>query len=243
MKKILSAVAITALCATVASADVTSGIVGYQQITVPTGYSLFTVTFSEVCNSDGTFNINCIKVYQDGAEYASNNKVILQKMDSTGTYLTSYNYRMSKGGWCKTNTLQENVTLVNGEAVCINNVTGADIQLQVSGAVNINPWSAEIPTGYSLCGNMTPKTININDIVPYQNNEIYPSNNKVVLQKMDSTGTYLTSYNYRMTKGGWCKTNTLQEDITLEPGEAFCLNNVTGAPITLKFKSPVTPAE
>ena len=212
---------------------------GYQQVTVPTGYSLFTVTFGEVGNIDGTFNINGIKVYQNGEEYASNNKVLLQKMDATGAYLQVYNYRKGKGGWCITNTLQEDVALTDGEAVCINNNTGAEIQLQVSGSVNVNPWSGTIPTGYSLCGNMTPVTININDVIPYQNGEVYASNNKVLLQKMDTSGAYLQVYNYRKGKGGWCITNTLQEDITLTPGEAFCVNNNTGDAIQLKFPNPV----
>ena len=218
----------------------TSNAVGYQNIRIGTGYHLFTVTFGEVGSNDGSYNINGIKVYQNGEEYASNNKVILQKMDSTGAYLTSYNYRMGKGGWCITNTLQTDVTLTSGEAVCLYNNTGADIDLQVAGAVNLEPWSAELSTGYSLCGNMTPVTLNINDIVPYQNGEVYESNNKVILQKMDSTGAYLTSYNYRKGKGGWCITNTLQEDVTLEPGESFCLYNNTGDKITLKYKSPIS---
>ena len=217
-----------------------SDIVGYQQITVGTGYHLFTVTFGEVGNTDGTYNINGIKVYQNGAEYTSNNRVLLQKMDSTGAYLDVYNYRSAKGGWCKNATLQENVALVDGEAVCLNNNTGAEIQLQIAGSVNLDPWSSTLPTGYSLCGNMTPSTININDIVPYQNDAVYASNNRVLLQKMDSTGAYLDVYNYRSAKGGWCKNATLQTDITLEPGESFCLNNNTGDSIQLKFKSPVT---
>lgn len=205
-----------------------------------TGYHLFTVTFGEVGNTNGTFNINGIKVYQNGEEYASNNRVLLQKMDESGAYLTVLNYRKSKGGWCQNATLQESVALKDGEAVCLNNNTGADIQLQVSGEVKIEPWSSTLPTGYSLCGNMTPTTININDIVPYQNDEIYASNNRILLQKMDSTGAYLTVYNYRKSKGGWCQNATLQEGVTLEPGEAFCLNNNTGDAISLKFKGPIS---
>ena len=226
-------------CATVANAEVSSGIVGYQQITVGTGYHLFTVTFGEVGNTAGTFNINGIKVFQNGAEYTQNNKVILQKMDSTGAYLNVYNYRKAKGGWCAGATLQTDVTVVDGEAVCINNTTGADIELQVAGEVNLNPWSGTLVAGYSLCGNMTPNTINLNDVVPYQNGEVYASNNKVLLQKMDSTGAYLDVYNYRKGKGGWCSGTTLKTDITLAPGESFCVNNNTGAAIQLKFKNPV----
>ena len=214
-------------------------IVGYQQITVGTGYHLFTVTFDEIGTTDGTCNINGIKVYQNGEEYATNNRVYLQKMDSTGAYLTTYNYRKGKGGWCQLATLKTDVTVKNGEAVCINNTTGADIQLQVSGAVNLDPWSGTLPTGYSLCGNMTPSTINLNDVVPYQDDEVYGTNNRVYLQKMDSTGAYLTTYNYRKGKGGWCQLATLKTDITLEPGESFCVNNTTGAAIQLKFKSPM----
>ena len=135
MKKLICAAAMSALCATVFAIE-SENIVGYQQITVGTGYHLFTVTFGEVGNTDGTFNINGIKVYQNGEEYATNNRVSLQKMDETGTYLTTYNYRKSKGGWCQLATLKTDITLEPGESFCVNNTTGAPIQLKFKSPIS-----------------------------------------------------------------------------------------------------------
>ena len=63
--------------------------------------------------------------------------------------------------------------------------------------------------------------------------------NKIRLNKMDVSGTYLTTYNYRQAKGGWCQNATLQQNITLNPGEAFCINNTSGVEIQLRYKSPI----
>ena len=223
---------------------VSSGIIGYQDITVPAGYSLFTVTFKEVGGSD-TYNINNITVCNtDGTTYTTINKMRLNKMDDAGSYLTTYNYRYAKGGWCQNATFVDNIVLKSGEAVCLNNTSGGSLVMRVAGQVEVNPISYTLPTGYSLIGNMTPVTVNVNDIVPYYQVEgewvVYPTINKVRLNKMDTEGSYLTTYNYRQAKGGWCQNATLQENITLAPGESFCVNNTTGVPIQLRYKSPVS---
>jgi hypothetical protein len=242
--KLFAVLAAGVLGATVAQANSveSANIVGYQQVTVPTGYSLFTVTFKNVDN--GEYDLQNIVPYQNGAIYAVNNKVVVQKMDTAGAYLQTYNYRQGKGGWCKSLTFVGNgvVTFKDGEAMCVNNTTGAPIQLQVSGQVSLEPWSYEIPTGYSLIGNMTPAEIDMQDIIPYDlNGQVIAVNNKVVIQKMDSTGAYLQTYNYRQGKGGWCKSLTYAGTgvLVFAPGEAACINNQTGAPIKLKFKSPI----
>ena len=215
---------------------------GYQQITVPTGYSLFTITFSGLTSE--TYDIQDIVPYQSGATLTSNAAIGIQKMDNGGAYLQLYVYRANKGGWCKGLTLQSRgaVTFANGEAMCINNTSGAEIQLQVSGQVVLEPWSAELGTGYSLIGNMTPAQIDIQDIVPYDlDGNVITTPAVVGIQKMDSTGAYLQLYVYRANKGGWCKGLTYQAPgtITFEPGESACLNNTSGAGIKLKFKEPV----
>ena len=225
-----------------AKADVTSEIVGYQQITIPTGYSLFTVTFKDVAG--GAYDIQDIVPYQNGTVVTANAKVNIQKMDTAGAYLTSYGYRNGKGGWCQGLTYLGTgaVTFSDGEAMCINNSTGAEVQLQVSGAVDISPWSYEVGTGYSLIGNMTPAEIDIQDIVPYDlEGNVITANAKVNIQKMDTAGAYLTSYGYRNGKGGWCQGLTYLGTgaVTFAPGESACVYNNTGASIKLKFKSPI----
>jgi hypothetical protein len=133
--KIFAILAVGALSTTVvqnAQADAveSANIVGYQQVTVPTGYSLFTVTFKNVNGEE--YDLQNITPYQNGAIYSVNNKVIVQKMDTAGAYLQTYNYRQGKGGWCKSLTYAGTGVLVfsPGEAACINNQTGAPIKLK-----------------------------------------------------------------------------------------------------------------
>ena len=106
--------------ATVANADVVSSdIVGYQQITAPSGYSLFTVTFKDVAS--GEYDIQDIKVLTTaGADYTANNRVRMQKVSATGDYLTLYNYRLSKGGWCQAATFLGTgaVTFADEQKLC-----------------------------------------------------------------------------------------------------------------------------
>ena len=167
----------------------------------------------------------------------------LNKMDDTGTYLTTYNYRKSKGGWCQNANLKDDITIKNGEAVCLNNTSGSPLVMRMSGQVELTPQSYILPAGFSLLGNMTPVTINLNDVVPYYMVDgewvVYPTINKIRLNKMDVSGTYLTTYNYRQAKGGWCQNAALQQNITLNPGEAFCINNTSGVEIQLRYKSPI----
>lgn len=227
-----------------ATADVvSSGIVGYQQITIPQGYSLFTVTFKEV--SGGNYDIQGIVPYTaDGAIVTANNRVAIQKMGADGGYLTVYNYRNARGGWCQGSTYlgTDAVLFADGEAMCINNTTGADIKFQVSGAVELSPQSSALGTGYSLVGNMTPATIDIQDIVPRDaEGNVITANNRVSIQKMGTDGGYLTVYNYRSARGGWCQGSTYvgTSAVTFAPGESFCLNNTTGSTVILDYKSPM----
>ena len=209
---------------------------------------MFTATFKDVSTAN-TFNINGIQIYNtDGTVYDVNNRILLQKMDGEGYYLDpAYNYRSTKGGWCNKANLVTDITLRSGEAVCLNNGSGAAKKIRVSGQVELNPISFTLPTGFTLMGNMTPATINMNDITVYYKPdgssewEIYPTNNRVTLQKMDSEGYYLDpAYNYRSTKNGWCNKANLVTDVEFAPGEAFCINNGTGSEIQLRYKSPVS---
>ena len=217
-------------------------------MTLKPGFTLYTVTFKEVGSADPV-NVNMIKVFQNGSPWSTGNKVWMYKMDTEGVYGTSYNYRSGKGGWCQGTKLVEDLTIRNGEAVCINNATGSgNIQLQVSGEVVLTPVSYTIQNGYSLIGNITPVKINANEMKAFcratgTTDEWVEvsTGNKVWLYKMDTEGVYGTSYNYRSGKGGWCQGTKLTEDLMLEPGESVCINNaLTGYEVQLRYASPIS---
>ena len=89
--------------ATVAKADVTSGIVGYQQIDIPNGYSFFTVTFDTLDQTDYNLSdIGCLQA--NGSEWKTSGSaatksagaITVRKIDSEGTYGTRYSYYSTK---------------------------------------------------------------------------------------------------------------------------------------------------
>ena len=216
---------------------------GYQNVPVAPGYQLFTVTFQAVAGGD--YDVQNIKVVTSaGDDYATNNRVKMQKVSADGEYGTQYNYRFSKGGWCNGSTYLGTGVLMfaDGEGVALYNGDSETLYLQVSGAVNLTPVSTSIPaSSYAIIGNFTPVSVDLQDVIPYIGDVQCSANNKVKVQKVSADGEYGTQYNYRQTKGGWCNASTFigRDVVTLAPGEAMAVYNGEASAITLKFPSPV----
>jgi hypothetical protein len=135
------------------------------------------------------------------------------------------------------------VTFASGEGVALYNGDSAALLLSVSGGVKINPVSTAIPAGsYQIIGNMTPVTVDLQDVIPYIGDVVCSANNKVRVQKVTSSGSYDTLYNYRLSKGGWCRSATVinRNEVTLAPGEAVAVYNGEASAITLKFPTPIS---
>ena len=173
----------------------------------------------------------------NGALLTGMNQVTFQKCSTDGSYGTTYGWLQARGGWCQGMTKVDNVTLKDGEAVCFNSKLEG-VVIRVSGSVEITPYSYALSTGFNLVGNMTPATINLQDIVPYSGETELGGMNQVTLQKCNADGSYATTYGWLPARGGWCQGMTKVEDVTFAPGEAFCIN-VKVAGVVLKFKSPV----
>lgn len=272
MKKIMMTAAIGALCATVAFGEgVTSGIVGYQTLTVPQGYSMYCVTFKGV--GDVAYDCTNIKVLNSAGKemnddntttpsQRSRNKVIFQKLNlETGSLdATNYKYNSQGGkGWCAGSTkLNEgDLTFANGEGIYINNTQGAPVQFQYSGQVDLTPVSMALAPGYSLVGNMCPvavdlsnvKVLNSEGLEMNDDNSVSPSRrsrNKIIVQLLDSTSGSLeaTNYKYNSQGGkGWCEGSTklTEGQMMLQPGQSFYLNNTQGATVYLQFPTILNP--
>ena len=227
-----------------ADAVESSNIVGFQQLEIKPGWQLFTVTFKDVQNAE--FDVQKVKVVNsDGTDYTINNKIKICKISDGGEYSTIYNYRLSKGGWCQGAALIDDgvVTFASGEGVALNNGDVASLFLQVSGEVVLTPVSTEVlPSSWKIIGNMTPVTVDIQDVIPYIGDTICSNNNKVKICKINAAGEYGTIYNYRQSKGGWCQGAALigRDVFTLAPGESVAVNNGESSSITLKFPSPLS---
>ena len=245
-----------------AKADVTSGIVGYQQITVISGYSIFTPTFKNVDNT--SFSLEDIQpLRNDGSEFGTsmstrcNGAIKINKISSEGNYTATYSYyeTAARKGWYDNsgNKIEtETVLFTDGEAMLVNNqYKGVTVLFQVSGAVDLVNKNL-VPTGYSLFGNNTPVTINLADVtVLNQNGEPFGTtmstrcNGAVKINKVGTEGNYTTTYSYyeTSTRLGWYDNNGTKvtgSDITLLPGEALLVNNqYKGQTVYIKLPSPV----
>ena len=234
-------------------------IVGYQQVSIPKGYSFFTATFENIAATD--FNLSEIGCKQsDGSEWKTSGSgttksagaVIVRKVDTEGTYGTQYKYYSTKTpvGWYDGDTqiTGDAVKFESGEGMIVycGNANGA--VLQVSGSVRLVPAGKFVPKGYSFSGNASPVAINLSAIAckQYDGSEWKTSGSgttksagAVIVRKVDSEGTYGTQYKYYSTKTpvGWYDGDTLIEGdaVQFDAGEGFIVycGNANGAQIIL----------
>ena len=161
MKKLMFAAALAAIGT--AFAVESGNIVGYQEITVPNGYSMFTVTFKNPTNT--VFDIKDIVVLNSaGLEMnddnstspsrRSRNKIAIQKMNATtGGLYTDHDYYFtskSNAGWTDGGVALAagQLTLANGEGIAISSSQGENVKFRVSGEVVVTPVTMAIPNGF-----------------------------------------------------------------------------------------------
>ena len=226
---------------------VSSGIVGYQNIDLANGYSLFTATFKGIGDVT-TFDLtDMVPKTPGGVNITGNNKVSVYLLDVAGNYGTAYMWYGSLGGWSTDGTSiiePGTVTIGEGAGVAVNNslkvlaTTGAESTartavatnavFQVSGAVELTPANASI-SGYSLSGNNTPVAIDLTDIRPTTTNGVViTGNNKVSIYLLDTAGNYGTAYMWYGSLGGWSTDGISlisSGNVTLTPGQGFAVNN------------------
>ena len=220
------------------------------------------MTFKDVGSQ--TIDLQNVQVYKNGVLYENSlARLAFQKMlidgDNEGSYDNTkiYSWKKKSGvtGWYKGNDYCKDefaVQLMSGEGLSVNNTSGGELTLRVSGEVELNPWSMEIPTGFSLIGNMTPVTLDLQDVKVYKaDKETLYENSlaRLAFQKMlidgDNEGSYDNTkiYSWKKKSGvtGWYKGNDYCKDefaVSLAPGEAVSVNNTSGTPLFIKYKSP-----
>ena len=264
MKKVMFAAAVAAGMVAFGDAIESSNIVGYQDIPIPAGYSMYTVTFKNpstttfdikdivVCNAEGT-------VMDDSSTaLRSRSKIQVQKLNaSTGSiYEDTYTFNSRYHDWYVLGgeaLVSGTVVLGNAEGLYINNGHDATMKLRVSGEVVLTPVSSQIPEGYSIIGNMTPATIDLKSIVVLDNNGVVyddsttalRSRSKVQVQKLNSTtgSLYEETYTFNSRYHDWYVLGgdaLTANQVTLAPGESLYVNNGHNNVIYFRFPSPVS---
>ena len=226
MKKIMFAAAVAAGMVAFGDAIESANIVGYQDIVVPNGYSMFTVTFKKTGAVGYSFDVKDIQVLNSAGEVMddtntgtptrrSRGKIKIQKMDSSaGSLYGDHDYKFnsqSGKGWCdgSASLSAGDLTLQNGEGFAVTSTQGDAVKFRVSGEVVVTPISMAIPNGYAIIGNMTPNTIDVRDIKVLNSEGLEMnddssaspsrrSRGKIKIQKMDSsTGNLYGDHDYK----------------------------------------------
>ena len=255
-----------AYCAAVGFGDgvESSNIVGYQQIDLAKGFSFFTATFKD-CNQE-TIDIQKItSVQATGAAWKTSGSgstkcagnITIQKIGTNGAYLDEYLYYSTKTpqGWYDANgtyVAAGEVTLANGEGLVINNTHQVGAKLVVNGEVDLVP-ARVLPKGFSFCGNFTPVTIDLQDIMSTQaDGTAWKTSGSgstkcagnITIQKIGTNGAYLDEYLYYSTKtpqGWYDATGTYVQAGTVNfvPGEGFVVNMTHQVGARLVLPNPV----
>ena len=158
--------------------------VGYQQIVIPPGFSVFTPTFTKVAGVtkntlDDIKVLNADGVEFDGVRYqdtildrlhrclgkVSVNKVYSAVDDERGVDAGDMMPSMSwttGSGMAKWGD-NKDVELFNGEGIIVNNELKTNVIFQIAGEVALDPV-INVPTGFSVLGNFTPVPMTLEDI-------------------------------------------------------------------------------
>ena len=214
-----------------------STVVGYQEVGVPSGFSMRTSTFKAI---NGSYKISDIKVA--GAEGAGSDSI--QKINADGSWGDMYYYYTLDGsGWLEDGWyLEDGVTPVSdtdvigvGEAFMV--TSASDISFTFAGEVmNSNP-EVDVPAGFSMVGNPTPVTVKISQIGVTGADGAGSDS----IQKINADGSWGDMYYYYTLDGsGWLEDGWYLEDgatpvsdtDVLEAGESIMFTSSSGLKAT-----------
>ena len=139
-----------------------STVVGYQTVTIPAGYSLWTPTFVDV-NSDG-FDLAHFRLADTAAGDGTEQIQFLdEKGLNTQTWVWLNETAGMDPGWYDINTWDPvSTTIRKGVGYLI--TVDQDIDLLMKGVVLAGERSVTLATGYNVFGNNSPVEIKLSDI-------------------------------------------------------------------------------
>ena len=234
--------AISALCAAVAfqakSDIVSSDVVGYQTVDVPTGSSMRTATFKAI---SGDYKISDIGV--EGAGGVGNEYG--QLINEDGTWGNTYYYLVEAemfvpDGWYKDSTGDEPVTdddvLKMGQAFIF--TSDSDITFTYAGQVVKQP-TYNVPAGSSIVGNPSPVAVKFSDITVEGAGGVGNEYGQLINEDGSWGNTYYYLVEAEMfVPDGWYKDSTGDEAVSdedcLAPADAMIFTSDSD----LKFTFP-----
>ncbi len=212
---------------------------------------MFTPIFeSTTVVADGTKKLNLQDLKLRGKPEGDGFKERLIILDSAGKFSTEYTWWNAEGEWPEGWSLKgdadlvEDVTINMGEGFYLD-VGGNDgVSLQVSGGVNLNTLSYNLPAGYGMAGNATPVKIDLQDVKLRGKPDGDGFKERLII--LDSAGKFSTEYTWWNAEGEWPEGWSLKgeadlvEGVDFEPGEGFYLDVGNNDNVSLEIKPPIT---
>ena len=228
MKKLMIA-ASAALFATVGFCVESANIVGYQTKAVRQYLSQQVCTFDQIGATGGALDIqNLIPVDANG-DAVGGGEVTVQFISSLGVLQTSYLYCLEEemgddAGWYDDDGNMADYTFDAGEAFQL--YSNSAVNFIYSGEVNMAETDVPFRQYLSVQANIRPASVDIQSIVPVDDNEELIGGGEVTIQFISPLGILQTSYLYCLEEemgeeAGWYDDDGNMADYTLAAGEGF----------------------
>lgn len=246
IRKFIILVAVMAISVVYAVTPVDfSNIVGYQVTTVTNGYSFKTPTFVDV----GT-NVLNIQNFRLSDRASGDSTETIQVLNADGALSGIYTWLNEtvgmEPGWYDYWTWEHVSTDIPASLGYFMHAN-SKVKVKVIGELKLDSTTVELPIGYSVFGNNTPRDINLQDIRLGGDDACDKTEN---IQFLDNNGATSGFYEWNSNdKGekGWSANDTDSfSDRIIKPGEAFFIYIGTGSQrqnadkkVTITFPSPL----
>ena len=209
-------------------------IVGYQTMNLKAGFNMITPTFTDAGTSDGTYDIQKVKISDEAGSYGFGTESI-QIIDTEGNVSATYTW-LSKDAsgaeedaWCDDSMTPVTYPIARGEAFLL--YTEAEGLVTVSGAVSVGVELREavaLLSGFNGIGNASPTATDIQKIKISDEAGNYGFGTESI-QIIDVDGNVSATYTWLSKdasgaeEDAWCDDSMTPVTKTIEPGEGFLL--------------------
>lgn len=189
--------------ATVGFSIESSNVVGYQTKAVGKNLSQQVCTFNQIGVNDGALDIQQLVPVDDGGDYVGYGDINIQFINNVGALGASYAYYGAKelnrnqtiAGWYDEDTEElAEYTFASGEAFQVSGASAC--RFVYAGEVNMAETDVPFRLGLSFQANIRPASVDIQDIIPVDDQDEYIGYGDVNIQFFNNVGGMINSYAY-----------------------------------------------
>ena len=209
-------------------------IVGYQTMNLKAGFNMITPTFTDAGTSDGTYDIQKVKISDEAGSYGFGSEQI-QVLGTDGNVSATYTWfskdisGADEDAWCDDSMTPVTYPITRGEAFLL--YTEAEGLATVSGAVSVGVEQSEaaaLLSGFNGIGNASPIETNIQKIKISDEGGSYGFGSEQI-QIVGTDGNVNATYTWfskdisGAEEDAWCDDSLTPVTKTFKPGEGFLL--------------------